>query len=236
MEWLKKLQVYVFVGLLLGAPAALGQSIGDKVFGVAISCRNKVYNKGGLPGHYSIAGKVTAPACKGAGNATASSSAKVGPPQVGVTAVTTRAKRGDGSSSGASSTDVAILTPPNGWLGSVPVELKTVYDFNIQGVVPPKTAAEYQVNWLVTSDGATKVDHTVNADFNGKGEQKLSFRFSVDQSNNAYEFTVALSGAAKAAASPVGGPSANVVTLPIRVFLPQGWTCTWLSGVAGCGP
>jgi len=235
MELRKKLRLYLLAGLLLCAPVAWGQSFGDQLIGAAVSCVQKSFLIDGSSGHYKLLDSAAAQACKGAGTATARSSANIGPPMTSAKAVTTRAKAGDGSASEAQSFDEAILNPPSGWSGSVPVELKTVYSFGVQGLVPPKTAGAIGISWIVTNVGVIKVNHTVNVDSNGQGEQKLSFRFNVDESNKSYTFALHVSGGAEATASKYGSPSAVFYTFPIKVALPQGWTCAWASGIASCG-
>jgi hypothetical protein len=235
MELRKKLCLYWLAALVLGVPIAWGQSFGDQVIGEAVSCRgpNK-YDIGGSPGNYQIHGSITAPACQGYGKATASSSATIGSPTASAKVIATKGTLfGASSDAAAEATDLAVLTPPSGWSGSVPVTLKTVYDFGITGV-GPSTSANYGINWAVTSGGVTKVNHTVEANFNVKGEQKPSFNFVIDQVNNAYEFTLVVSGAASAVSSQSGGATAHFVTFPITLVLPQGWTCTWLSSGGAC--
>jgi hypothetical protein len=117
MELRKKLCVYLLPGLLLCTPIARSQSFGDRAIGFAVSCKLNRYDISGSPGDYKLRDGRMSPACRGAGKATAASSADIGPAMIGARAATTRAKAGDGSSSSAESFDEAVLAPPSGRSG-----------------------------------------------------------------------------------------------------------------------
>lgn len=235
MELPKTFCLCGLAAFLFGAPLAWGQSFGDQVIGEAVSCRGpKKYDVVGNSANYQIHGSIIAPVCQRYGKGAASSSANIGSPTASANVNATKGTLfGSSSDASAEATDVAVLTPPDGWSGSVAVELQTTYDFGITGV-GPSTIASYGINWVVISGGVTKVNHTVKANFNGSGEQMPSFDFDIDQVNNAYEFTLVVSGAASAVASQSSGAAAHFVTFPMKVVLPLGWTCVWLSSGGPC--
>jgi hypothetical protein len=217
--------------LVLLSAAAWGQQIfGDYIQGGAASCKPVSYDiSGNVMNGYDIHDKKTAPRCAGLGPATTGSSAKVGPPYVTSLTTATKSIEADGFAE-EESFDTAILTPPNGWKGSVPVTLKTAYTFSVQGASATRPAffiLDYYIDSVLKWQASeTHGHHTYN----------FGFDFDVLPSETGtYEFLVTIAGETDAFANPYGGSSASCSTSFMYFVLPKGWTCEWRSNGAACG-
>jgi hypothetical protein len=178
---------------------------------------------------YYIHDMVTAPRCGSTGPATAKSAASVGPPAL--TSKTTAAKSTLAEASTENNSfDTALLTPPTGWNGSVPVTLESSYTFSVQGA-SATSPASFVIHWYI--DGVLKKSEKVDED--GHGAPKFGFDFDVlPNDSGGYEFLVKMDGGSSATGFVGSGSSSKFNTSFINFVLPQGWTCTWLSNGAGC--
>jgi hypothetical protein len=222
--------IKLLAGLLLYASASWGQEFGDHITGAALSCKEVSYNiSGNVDTGYYIHTKKTAPLCSGLGPATAQSEAKVGPPALSSSTTAAKSNEAEASSDNVSH-DTAILTPPSGWKGSVPVTLRSSYTFSVQGA-SETSPANFVIEWFI--DSALKKSEKVEED--GHGTPNFKFAFDVLPNDiGSYEFVVQITGSSSATGFLNGGSSASFSTNLIDFVLPEGWTCTWLSTGEAC--
>jgi hypothetical protein len=217
----------------LSASAAWGQqAFSDHIQGYALACKYVPYNiSGSANNHYYPHTTVRSPRCGGLGPTTAGSSATVGPPTLSGSATATKSTAAVGPSV-TTSFDKAILTPPSGWNGSVPVTLKSSYTFKVQGASAPSTAG-FSILWYI--DSVLKKSEKVTTD--GHGTLNFSFEFEVQPTGTGYDFVVRMDGGSGASAMrKSGSSSASFSTSFIDFVLPKGWTSKWLSNGATCLP